>query len=370
MFRNHCMPCHGGGGSGPFPLETYEQVRDRSELVRFQVLGKTMPPPAPFSDQGYFSHFQPLNDDQLIKYQVWIRQGKQKGEPFIDAKELPLADESSGSLTPISHENVREEGPRYWKVIKYQLPNSPIRLSELRLSPSANTSFRTATIAYFPKGDPALNQLPVEPDSVFPIPGDQILGTWAPGYDILRFPQNAAPTLPAGGQLVVLAQFQPTGKVESADIDVRFSEYQQDNKGNHLRSLTLSNQQFELPAGESPIYNLETTMPEAGTILSLIPEARFYCAKITVKAITPNNKETLLFDTQRWDPYWIGNYQFQNEIKLPKGTRILAQFQYNNDEKCAMNEGRTPLPVYSGLGLQKEVCRLHIKYSADLNGSD
>ncbi|MCB0824551.1 MAG: hypothetical protein KDC26_00015 [Armatimonadetes bacterium] len=360
------MPCHGAGGSGPFPLETYEQVRDRSELVRFQVLGKTMPPPAPFSDQGFFSHFTPLNDEQLVKYQLWIRQGKQKGDQYTwNPKPFGMPVEWE-TLKQIGQEHVKDDGPRYWKVIKYQLPNEPIRLSELRLTPSAKKAFRSATIAYFDKSDARVDQLPKEPASVLPIPGELILGSWAPGYKDIKFRNEATPVLSPGGTLVVLAQFQPSGKPESADLKVDYKNLFLAKGRYGLKNLTLSKDHFEIPAGEAPIFDLETIMPEDGTLVSLIPEARFYCAKITVSAITPDNKEILLFDTQRWDPYWIGNYQFGKEIKLPKGTRILAKFQYNNDDKCAMNEGRTPEPIFSGLGIEKEVCRLHIKYSADL----
>jgi hypothetical protein len=81
IIHSQCSPCHTAGGHGPFPLETYRDVARRSELVRQELLKRSMPPVMATSDFGGFGEASRLTDEQLVMLQEWFQAGTPLGGP-------------------------------------------------------------------------------------------------------------------------------------------------------------------------------------------------------------------------------------------------------------------------------------------------
>lgn len=357
VINAKCMPCHAQNGSGPFPLETYDQVRTRAQLVRYQALAKTMPPPNPQSPDGLYGFHQPLTDQELIDLQNWIRAGTPEGA--ADSKQsTPQIPGFRPDLTlkPLDPGITKDEGVRYWRIYQVPLPDKPLHLTGFKLDPQAKKAVRSATLAYLPPG--ARNPLPIETAGTLELPAVNLIGSWAPGYRPFRLPQGHAKTLPAGGTLLVQLQIQPTGKSESADFDLHLQTTP--SPQTEANWLKLEKSGFEIPANASPTFELNHTLAEPALFAAVLPEARFYASQITLLATLPDGQELSLFHTQQWDPYWVGNYQPTNPVLLPKGTRLSARISYANDDRCAMNEDKDPTPVKDGPRLDQEVCRMNI----------
>lgn len=45
LFENHCVGCHYGQLGGPWPLKSYMDIADWSDVVRDDLVGCSMPPP-------------------------------------------------------------------------------------------------------------------------------------------------------------------------------------------------------------------------------------------------------------------------------------------------------------------------------------
>lgn len=355
MLNQNCMPCHSANGSGPFPLETYEQVKNRSELVRFQVLARLMPPVFTSSEYGQFSTGHTLSDQQIRDFQSWIQSGLPRGfeEGSLPTNQTP---QLPGNSLKVNAPQVREEGVKYWMAIPISIPNEMTNIAGFEIKPDSPKAVRSVTLAI---RSPKQFEAPIETFGSLDLPADQLVGTWAPGYRPLRFPEGIAKTLKPGDQLVAQVLYSPTGKPESGGFELKLIE--PDSTTNKaVLNKTLKKDTFQIKAGDSPEFRLETVLEKDQTLISLLPEARFYASQIKLIATPPQGKAFTLFKTLYWDPYWIGNYQFQTPISLKRGTKLTAIFNYANDDKCAMNENRPPQLVTSGNKIDQELCRMHL----------
>ena len=362
IIQNKCMPCHATGGVGPFPLETYEQVKNRAELVRFQAVARTMPPTTAQSESGFFAHNAPLTDEEVVTIQEWYRRdslaGDLSNEPSTTRPaKIDLSSDVDYVLAPTEPGSVKLEGAQYWQVFAIPLPDIEINLESFEFLPKSVQAVRFATLAIAPEGfDP--NSAPYETAGSMDLPAEHLIGTWAPGYPTWKMPEGTTKTLPVGGTLLVQLQIQPLGKRASADFKLGLKKAEKKKASGNW--LTLGSEDFLIPAGGSPTFTYTQTLSKDARVAHIIPEARFFAAKMTLAAKLPDGSTRRLFDTLQWDVYWNGNFQFQNPVFLPKGTVLTAEISYNNDDRCVMNEDQPPRDILPGPTIDDEVSRLHI----------
>src|SRR5262249_16930319 len=78
IFR-HCAACHRPGEVAPFPLLTYQDVKQRATLIATVVEKRVMPPWKPEPGYGNFRDARRLSDNQIALFQSWINQGMVEG---------------------------------------------------------------------------------------------------------------------------------------------------------------------------------------------------------------------------------------------------------------------------------------------------
>lgn len=360
LFNKNCMPCHSSKGSGPFPLETYKQVQDRSELVRFQLLARLMPPVFTQSDFGNFSEGHTLSDQDLLSFQTWIQNGMKEGNEIPKSNDSNNLNPPASATTVIIPKNVptvREEGTKYWMAIPIELPKNALNINSFHIIPDSPQAIRSITIGFKPEG--IGNQLPYETFNSMDFPGEELIGTWAPGFRPWKLPHDSTLALPSRGTLYAQVLYSPTGKPESGGFKIIFESSPNPSK-TKPKTISQSIENFQIQPGQSPTLTMETTTKKKATLFGFLPEARFYASRIKLTAIYSTGNTKTLFQANYWDPYWIGNYQFQNPVDLPAGTKLVSSFSYANDDKCAMNENQPPKLVTSGSKIDQEVCRMHI----------
>src|SRR5262245_13593996 len=78
-----CAPCHRPDGGAPFPLITYEQVKERAVAIGRVTRERVMPPWKPEPGYGHFADERRLSDRQLAVIQAWIEAGAVEGDPAL-----------------------------------------------------------------------------------------------------------------------------------------------------------------------------------------------------------------------------------------------------------------------------------------------
>lgn len=360
FIQAHCFPCHSRSGSAPFPLESYEDVKNRAELVRFQVLAKSMPPTFFESHYGKLTQNSPATDDQIIMIQRWIQGGMEQGQKPTQQIE-PKPDVTSATSTRFSPAKAslsKEEGPRYWVVYAIPVGTSDLQFDSLQLTPDNPQIVRNASIGFLPPNTKAKAER-YETAGSLDLPANNLIGQWVPGYPDWRLPDGVSQKIPAGATLLVQLQIQPRGREESEGFELKV-QAGTNKKATDWSKVTLTNEPFEIKPGGSPDYTLEYTLTKPQRLVQVIPEARFFAQYLLVTATTPDGKTTELIKSLRWDPYWPGNLQIPTAPEFPKGTILRATFSYSNDDRCAMNEGKAPTLITSGSKIDQEMCRLHL----------
>ncbi|QYK52280.1 MAG: hypothetical protein KF824_08420 [Fimbriimonadaceae bacterium] len=360
IVQTKCMPCHQQNGVGPFPLITFADYKKNLRLVKTMALSRAMPPMQVHSDFGEIATTPQLTNLEIVTFQHWINGGAPEGDP-IDIPARPFKDFSLEApdliLNSPSNLKTKVEGAPYWQVTAIPLGSKPIHITAFEIAPNSPKALRNAMIAIIPTSQ--ANTSPYETSGDIPDQSAELIGVWSPGFPIWQLPTNATYTIPANSTLLVQSFFQPTGKAEDAGYRVAFKTEKQPGSKN-LKSEVLANNKFTIEAGTNPTLSIGKALQNEIEIFALIPEARFYCTTISSTLTYPDQSVKTLLQTDRWNPYWRGNYVMPGTIRAPEKSTLLFQFNYANDESCPMNADKIPLDIQSGSGLDNELCKMHL----------
>lgn len=349
------MPCHGPRGSAPFDLSTFHGVKSRAELIRTEMLSRNMPPIWVHSEVAKMSMVEQPTDQDLVDLQKWISSGMPEGMSTTRPNGSFPIHKTEFSMSMVDSGPVKAEAAPYWSVITKSLPSTGGAFQGFKIVPNSPLSIRSAIVAIVPRA----MKVPKETFGSLNLPSKYLVGVWAPGYKDWNLPDNLSRTFGKDSKLVVQVQYRPTGKPESSGFKVEF--FKRGLKSSVAPTwLTLENPSLVIPAGKSIGAELSYRFPKANQILSILPEARFYAGRVTVKLRRANGEEKILLENLRWDPYWIGNYMPNPSVSVQPGDEIRATYYYNNDDKCRANEGKPIRDIKMGPGATDEVCRLHL----------
>src|SRR4029077_2748550 len=79
IIFNNCAVCHHTGGSGPFSLLNYQDVRSHAKQIAVVTATRYMPPWLPEPGYGKFVGERRLTDGQIQTIQRWVAGGMQEG---------------------------------------------------------------------------------------------------------------------------------------------------------------------------------------------------------------------------------------------------------------------------------------------------
>ena len=79
----HCVSCHRTGGSAPFSLLSYEDVKTRAERIAAVTQTGYMPPWKPEPGYGDFADARRLSPPQIELIRRWVDDGAPLGDPSL-----------------------------------------------------------------------------------------------------------------------------------------------------------------------------------------------------------------------------------------------------------------------------------------------
>jgi hypothetical protein len=82
---------------------------------------------------------------------------------------------------------------------------------------------------------------------------------------------------------------------------------------------------------------------------------------LSVQATKPDGTSLNLLNLVRWDPGWVGAYNFPKPVSLPKGTKIRVEGYYNNSGHAFGELRTTPSDVKFGPGPNDELFWVHLQ---------
>jgi Flp pilus assembly protein TadD len=106
---------------------------------------------------------------------------------------------------------------------------------------------------------------------------------------------------------------------------------------------------LDIPAGATGYETTdEYTLPADVDLLSLYPHAHFLGKTMQVHALLPGGGTRTLLHIRRWSFHWQQDYRFTQPVMLPRGSRVVMRFTYDNSDGNTDNPNHPAVRVRSG----------------------
>ena len=375
IFLRRCASCHRPGQAGPFPLLTYADVKKRARQIAEVTASRYMPPWLPEPGLGEFANDRSLNVSELASIQRWVEQGAIEGAP----PDLPPRPGWSGewqlgppdwivempepySLLPDGKDVYRNfvmpiptDSRRFVRGFEF-IPGNPRVVHHAFINTDQTRLSRQLAARETPPGFEGMDL----PESAH-MPGGQLL-SWQPGRQPSFSPPGLAWVLEPKTDLVLQIHFHPSGKPELVQPKIGFY-FTDTAPTNTAYRVKLEYFKINIPAGESA-YQVEQSyvLPIDVSLLRILPHAHYLGKQMSVSALRPDGSKRRLLFIKEWDFNWQADYAYQTPLDLPKGTRLVMNFSYDNSSRNVRNPHRPPQPVRYGLESTDEMasCSLQV----------
>ncbi|MEO8427774.1 MAG: tetratricopeptide repeat protein [Verrucomicrobiota bacterium] len=367
LFRN-CATCHRPSQSAPFSLLTYQEAKKHARQIADVTARRYMPPWPPEPGCGNFADERRLTVDHIGIIQQWVAEGAIEGTQsdlpapptWSESWQLGQPDlvvEMSQSYTlPDEGKDVYRNfvvpipvsSTRYVKGVEFRPGNARVVHHAFINIDETRQSRRLAE----KQNPPGFDGMDL-PESAL-MPGGQLLG-WQPGKVPSMVSEGLSWILKPNTDLVLQMHLHPSGKPEMVQPAVAFYFTDQAPTNVPFR-IKLARFDFEIPAGvENYLVEQTYVLPVDVSLLRVLPHVHYLGKDLQGYAIVPTGEKQWLIRIKDWDFNWQGDYKYAQPISLPKGTRLIMHYTYDNSTNNVRNPNRPPKTVRHGLQTTDEM---------------
>lgn len=365
-----CASCHRPGEAAPFSLLTYDDVRSRAKQIVDVTQKRFMPPWPPDDGHGDFEGVRRLSDQELQALADWAESdlprgsdadlpsapefadGWQFGTPdlVLESPEYTLSaggsDQFRNFVIPIELKT-----PRWVEAVELR-PTNPRITHHARLG--IDTSYESAR-RDAEDGQPGYGGMAWGED-----PDGQLV-IWAPGMVVRRGTSGAAWRLQPKTCLVLHTHLQPSGKTEKMQfrIGLHFTDKPPTVRPFILR---IGSRDIDIPAGAAwhTVVN-EFELPVAVDVHSIFPHAHSLCKEVRVHAEQADGTRQPLIWIKHFDENWHDQYRYVKPVRLPRGTKLVTEFSYDNTDANVRNRHRPPERTVYGSNAADEMQDVYLQ---------
>ncbi len=377
IMYEYCAACHHAGGAAPFSLMNFQDVKKRGKMLETVTKSRYMPPWLPEPGHGDFIGARRLSEAQIKLIAAWVAGGMPEGA----AKDLPPAPTFNegwqlGKPDLIVKMNegftVPATGTDVFRNFVLPIPVSKTRfVKAIEILPGNKQIVHHANILIDRTGasrrldaqdsEPGFGGMEVSIESDTFDPEGHFL-FWKPGTIPWVEPEGMAWKCEPGTDLVLNMHLQTTGKPEKiqAEIGLYFTDIPQTI---FPMLLQLEHDgKLDIPAGEKNfLITDEFTLPTDVDLLGIYPHAHYLGTDLQGWAILPNGMRQNLIRISNWDLNWQAVYKYQQPVFLPKGTKVMMRFSYDNSAANPRNPNHPPQRVLAGNRSSEEMGHLWLQ---------
>jgi hypothetical protein len=379
LLYANCTACHREGEAAPFALLTYDDARKHAKQLADVATRRVMPPWKAEADSAegdpHFIGARRLTDEQIALLKQWVGDGCTEGDPsaapappsFVTGWRLGEPDMIVKMVEPYT---LVAEGRDVYRcfVLPVQVPQGKyIRAVEYR--PGNRRIVHHALLTSLPRVMSLLRLASSDGrdggksfSSGLTPPGERLpgqLGIWTPGMDPQPLPDSIASfEWPAGSDLVLQLHLHPSGKAETEQSSV--GVYLTDRPPvARFRSVVLLDKKLDIQPGDGRYaVHLSRTLPFPADLYGVFPHMHLIGRTVRVTATLPDATVLPLIAIGDWDFNWQNYYQYATPPRLPAGTRIDADWTFDNSSANAANPSSPPQRVRFGEQTTDEMAAL------------
>jgi hypothetical protein len=421
IVYKHCAQCHRPGEVAPMSLLSYEDVRPWARAIKTKVVSREMPPWGADPSQSLKMRNDPsLSDAQIATIVSWVDGGAPKGN---DAEMPPKPVFATGWTRGSEPDYVLEmpvefeipaEGELGVQMFYSKIPFTEDKFAEaLELRPGNRAVVHHAGmfVVDIPEGVTVVNGRLVGADGKvigdrgsaglprtegMGLPGSSKLLSWVPGRGVDNHRPNVGKRIPAGKYLNWQVHYNPTGKPEKdrTRLGIWFNKERVthevlirqagDPLATHKGGLSLyraEGKEIEYSADEGstrrrgstpniPPYaeNWElvgiTPVTEDITLYYMTPHMHLRGKSLKWIVTYPDGRDQVILNVPKFDFNWQFNYELEEPLKIPAGSKIVGIGVYDNSARNRFNPA-PHLPVYWSEQSWDEMYQAFTEYSVD-----
>lgn len=363
IVYTNCTPCHRPDGGAPMSFMDYEETKKRARLIARVTTEKYMPPWKAEPGEVAFHGERHLSEGDIATLAAWA----EAGAPLGDAAAVPAPPtfktgwhhgEPDLILEMEEEMPIPADGPDIYRGFVVRIPELPEGkyLKGMEYRPQAIQTAHHTLFSLDTTGE-ARAQSELTPKPGFGGMESNLsigrIGGWAVGAIQPLYPEGVSLDIQPGTDLVLSTHFHPVGKpeVERAQIGVYLTD---EKPTRYMTGLDLPFgfgllKGINIPAGEKN-YRVEESyvIPEDVRLAVITPHAHYLATSMEARATFPDGREMILISVADWDFAWQEQYQLEEELPLPKGTRIDLEFVYDNSSDNPRNPNNPPVNVTFG----------------------
>jgi tetratricopeptide (TPR) repeat protein len=188
---------------------------------------------------------------------------------------------------------------------------------------------------------------------------------WAPGMVARPAAQGVAWRIFPKSCLVLHTHMQPTGKPEVVKfrIGIRFAK---EPPAVNPVLLRIGSCDIDIPAGASRhVVTDAYTLPIDVDVQTIFPHAHSLCTDLRVVAEPPaGGPSKTLIAIRHFDENWHDSYRFREPVRLPRGTRLISTFAYDNTDANKRNRNHPARRVVYGSNVTDEMADVYLQVTA------
>lgn len=330
IMRAKCVDCHQPNGIAPEMLywNSYEQVKNFAPMIREAIRTDRMPPFDADTHYRAFANNENLTEKEIRTLVRWIDAGAPSD---IGQGEDPLKKAAAGREEwPLGKPDLVVDIPSYdvpaAGVVDYQMPVVKNPMTEGKWLKA--TTFKAGNrqgVHHILAG-----WMKEMPKSGRGFDWNVSMGGYAVGSESNMAPDKWATWIPAGGAISFQMHYTPTGKAFTDNSKIAFYWAKEDPEL-VKRQIIIADPSIEIPPNQARWHETAyVQFPAAVQIYATQVHAHYrgYASKLT--AIYPDGKEEVLLNMPHYDFNWQREYIFKDLIDLPAGTKLVADYWYDN----------------------------------------
>lgn len=386
ILYDHCVKCHRDGGLGGFSLIGYDNAFSYSEAIQTETQAKRMPPWKADPNYRRYAHENRLTDAEIETIGAWVQGGTPMGDMsqapvapvFVEGSNVGIPDHVLS--TPLYTLSSTEDEYRCFVIPSGLSQNAYLRAVEA--IPSNHEAVHHILIYQDVTGEGRLkDEATPEPGYIsFGGPGvsANLVGAWAPGYQVTLMPAGTGVKLNANADLIVQMHYPKgaAGLTGQATLNFFFTPTTQDIRSINLvpiinhTPLSLIGGPLSIPGNTVKTYHSKFKLPVSISVLAVAPHMHYIGRSMLAFAVTPQNDTIPLVNVPDWDFHWQASYFFQKAQVIPAQSTLHAFALYDNTMNNPFQPSNPPQLVIEGEATTDEMMLLYFAYMTTKPGDE
>ena len=355
ILENHCVKCHHVGGIAPWAMTEHAMVQGWSRMMKEVLLTRRMPPGQLDPRLGRpIQEAAGLSPEELQTLVHWIDAGAPGDDQPDPLQALAFSDAKFSLGEPDIVLTVPAQDIPATGVIDYRYVPVPLNLEE---------DVWIRAVEYVPGDRQVLHHIITYVSS----PADRTaaveqddgglgesLGGFAPGRQPDIWRDDSGALIRAGSSLLLQMHYTTTGKATVDETQIGI--YLHDATPKFVMSGGSAGQRRFLIPPRAKEHQLEGVQEfERDALLyGLMPHMHYRGKYMKYIAEYPDGSSEVLLSVPKYDFNWQFNYQLQEPVFIPAGTRLIARGAMDNSDRNPYNPNPN-IPVRFGLQTMHEM---------------